>query len=349
MIRRAFSFVTEDLNGKAVVMKKFFTWVIVLVLAVCSLSFGACDKDKGGKFTFCVPDGAPALAVAKFIKDKENFGEKYEFDYKVVAAGNIGGIMQKGESDFIVMPVNAASKLYKANKGDAYKMAAVITHGNLYIMTKGETSAEELKGKVVGVIGQQGYVPDLTLKVILKKEGIEYEASEKPVDGKVALRNFKDASELMTMLKQGKLSVGLLPEPAATKLTKMAPDYTGRINVQTLYDSESGTYPQAVFMVKSSIADNNPGLIEKIENAFKGLNEWLRENTSAAVTAVNGALAEGVVPSLVAENIDAGVIDGCNIFWQSAEKGKSAVQNYLADIMAIEPTSAKQVTDEFFI
>ena len=73
MIRRAFSFVTEDLNEKAVVMKKIFTWVIVLVLAVCSLSFGACDKDKGGKFTFCVPDGAPALAVAKFIKDKENF------------------------------------------------------------------------------------------------------------------------------------------------------------------------------------------------------------------------------------------------------------------------------------
>lgn len=348
MIRRAFSFVTEDLNEKAVVMKKIFTWVIVLILAVCSLSFGACDKDKGGKFTFCVPDGAPALAVAKFIKDKENFGEKYEFDYKVVAAGNIGGIMQKGESDFIVMPVNAASKLYKANKVDAYKMAAVITHGNLYIITKGETSAEELKGKVVGVIGQ-GNVPDLTLKVILKKEGIEYEASEKPVDGKVAFRYFADASELMPMLKQGKLSVGLLPEPAATKLTKIAPDYTGRINVQTLYDSESGTYPQAVLMVKSSIADNNPKLIEKIENAFKGLNEWLRENTSAAVTAVNGALAEGVVPSLVAENIDAGVIDGCNIFWQSAEKGKSAVQNYLADIMAIEPTSAKQVTDEFFI
>ena len=348
MIRRAFSFVTEDLNEKAVVMKKFFTWVIVLILAVCSLSFGACDKDKGGKFTFCVPDGAPALAVAKFIKDKENFGEKYEFDYKVVAAGNIGGIMQKGESDFIVMPVNAASKLYKANKGDAYKMAAVITHGNLYIMTKGETSAEELKDKVVGVIGQ-GNVPDLTLKVILKKEGIEYEASEKPVEGKVAFRYFADASELMPMLKQGKLSVGLLPEPAATKLTKIAPDYTGRINVQTLYDSESGTYPQAVLMVKSSVADNNPKLIEKIENAFKGLNEWLRENTSAAVTAVNGALAEGVVPSLVAENIDAGVIDGCNIFWQSAEKGKSAVQNYLSDIMAIEPTSAKQVTDEFFI
>lgn len=348
MIRRAFSFVTEDLNEKAVVMKKIFTWVIVLILAVCSLSFGACDKDKGGKFTFCVPDGAPALAVAKFIKDKENFGEKYEFDYKVVAAGNIGGIMQKGESDFIVMPVNAASKLYKANKGDAYKMAAVITHGNLYIMTKGETSAEELKGKVAGVIGQ-GNVPDLTLKVILKKEGIEYEASEKPVEGKVAFRYFADASELMPMLKQGKLSVGLLPEPAATKLTKIAPDYTGRINVQTLYDSESGTYPQAVLMVKSSIADNNPKLIEKIENAFKGLNEWLRENTSAAVTAVNGALAEGVVPSLVAENIDAGVIDGCNIFWQSAEKGKSAVQNYLADIMAIEPTSARQVTDEFFI
>lgn len=329
-------------------MKRFFTLIAVLVVALCSLTFGACDKDEGGKFTFCVPDGAPALAVAKFINDKENFGEKYEFDYKVVAAGNIGGIMQKGESDFIVMPVNAASKLYKVNKSDAYKMAAVLTHGNLYIMTKGESSVEDLKGKVVGVIGQ-GNVPDLTLKAILKKSDIEYEASEKPVDGKVAFRYFADASELMPMLKQGKLSVGLLPEPAATKLTKMAPEYTGRINVQTLYDSESGTYPQAVLMVKSSVAENNPELVKKIANAFKNTNEWLHENVSAAVTAVNGALAEGVVPSLVAENIDAGVIDGCNIFWQSAADGKSAVQNYLADIIGIEPTSAKQVTDDFFI
>lgn len=135
-------------------------------------------NDANGKnFTFYAPDGAPALSIAKFISDGENFVEGASFDYRVVVADNIAKYMNGalGKADFIVLPVNAASKLYKTQK---YTMVSVLTHGNLYIMAKvkdGNTqiSLDDLNGKKIGVIGQ-GLVPDLTLKTVLSKNTFEY-------------------------------------------------------------------------------------------------------------------------------------------------------------------------------
>lgn len=328
-------------------MKKLLTVMLALVLSVSAAGFAACGKDEGGKFTFYAPDGAPALAIAKFIKENENFGEEYEFSYSVVSSDKIGGIMQKGTGDFIIMPVNAASKLYKADADNPYKMVSVLTHGNLYIMSKSDSTLESLKGKVVGVIGQ-GLVPDLTFKYVLKKAGIEYVVSDSAENGKVALRYFASASDLIPMLKQGKLTTGLLPEPAATKLASMDGSYSARIDLQSAYDAEKQAYPQAVLMVKSSVLEKNPNLADKIENAFKDVRHWLYENYLQAAEAVAGALAEGVTPSLTEDNLNADVIDNCKIYWQSAADAKNDVTAYINAIREIGETAANAVTDEFF-
>ncbi len=331
-------------------MKKFLAIILTIISCFCTLNLTACGKDEGGKFTFYAPDGAPALAISKFIKNKENFGEAYEFEYKVVSAGNIGTAMTKDKGDFIVMPVNLASKLYASgtlDSGSTYKMLSVVTHGNLYIMSKGEKSLDGLKGKVVGVIGQ-GNVPDLTFKSVLKKANIEYVASDTAQDGKVALRYFDDASSLMPMLKQGKLTIGLLPEPAATKLTKMASDYSVGMDLQELYDAENKAYPQAVLMVKSSVLEKNPKLAKKIEEAFGDISHWLFENYEQAVEAVNGALAEGITPSLSKDNIDDEVVRKCNISWLSAKDAKQEVIGYINAIREIEEKSANPVSEDFF-
>ena len=133
----------------------------------------------GKTFTFYAPDGAPALAIAKFINDNEGFVSGATFNYNVVVADDIAkytnGVL--GTADFVVMPVNAASKIYK-NVNANYTMVSVITHGNLYIMAKvkdGNTQIKlsDLDGKKIGVIGQ-GNVPDLTLKTVLAKNSIGY-------------------------------------------------------------------------------------------------------------------------------------------------------------------------------
>lgn len=61
-------------------MKKFLTILLTAIIAATAAGFFACAKDKENKpsepavLSFYMPDGAPALSVAKFLKDGENFG-----------------------------------------------------------------------------------------------------------------------------------------------------------------------------------------------------------------------------------------------------------------------------------
>ena len=128
--------------------------------------------------TVYMPDGAPALAMAKLMKeDTADDG----FTYKVVAPAMIASkVTNKDESanaDFCVLPVTAASKLL--GSGEKYKMLGVVTHGNLYLIAKDGTpltaeNISHLQGKTVGVL-QINEVPGLTLKTVLNKYGLSYQ------------------------------------------------------------------------------------------------------------------------------------------------------------------------------
>ncbi len=143
-------------------------------------------QDVSGKtFTFCVPGGAPALSIVNFIDNAETFISGATFNYKVVSAdsqtNNISSYMNGTNTesifaDFIILPVNAASKLYnkKSDLDKSYKMVSVITHGNLYIMSKTQSTINSLKGKNIAVIGGEGKVPDLTLKTVFNRNSIKY-------------------------------------------------------------------------------------------------------------------------------------------------------------------------------
>lgn len=119
-----------------------------------------------------VPDGAPALAIAKYINDNYDFGTGLNFEYKVVNSSKIGAAMQQGSAEIVIIPVNAASKLYKVHAEDPYQLLGVVTHGNLYIVSDERLTVSDLDGKEVGVIGL-GLVPDLTFKAVLAKYDIK--------------------------------------------------------------------------------------------------------------------------------------------------------------------------------
>ena len=123
-------------------------------------------------FSFVVPDGAPAIAIAKFIKDNQNFEDGASFSYSVVEAGDISSYItnENKKADFVIMPINLASKLYKKHQ---YTMVSVITHGNLYLMSK-NVNASGLKDTKIGVTGE-GLVPDLTLKMVLKLNNLKWD------------------------------------------------------------------------------------------------------------------------------------------------------------------------------
>lgn len=340
-------------------MKKFLSLLLGLVIAFTTFSLVACDEPTPQSQTLKMfaPDGAPALSIAKFINDNENFIDGVTVDYNVVSANDIGPKMAQGQADLIVMPINAASKLYKANASDPYKMVSVVTHGNLFLMSSESTDLNGLnglKGKVVGVIGQ-GLVPDLTFRSVLKAHDLLdfVQVGEAPVEGKIVLRYFNDATSLVQALMQGKLSVGLLPEPACTNLTKMPNNYTwNRIDVQELYDSEAKSYPQAVLMIKSSVLTKYPTLVEKISEKFDLAVQWVVENPTNAVTAVASKLAKGLTPSLNANNINAQVVKNCKIKWLASSDAKEYCRKYINGVISVgadlDVPPAKALNDDFF-
>lgn len=125
-----------------------------------------------------MPDGAPALALAKLMSEEDQFSQT-SVEYNVVPADSIAAYVNGANpaADICVLPVNAAARLL--GSGAVYKMLGTVTNGNLYLLTAdGEDITQDnissLVGKRIGVINLAN-VPGLTLKIILNRFNIPFE------------------------------------------------------------------------------------------------------------------------------------------------------------------------------
>lgn len=131
-----------------------------------------------GEYLFVMPDGAPAIATAKLMNDSDSLSTGKTVDYKVVVADMIRAHLTAGTADFILAPVNLASKFYKTfDSNDHYVMVSVVTHGNFYILSTEEIALSDLCGKQIAV-PMMGAVPDWTLQMVLKKHGLSFAVVE---------------------------------------------------------------------------------------------------------------------------------------------------------------------------
>ena len=323
-------------------MKRLLTIVLSAMLLLFGLTSAiACKDNNDNIIQIYMPDGAPALAMSKLMHDNNQFD--MEVNYTVLASSNIANTIVNKTADIAILPVNAASKIL----GDNYKIVATVTNGNLYVVgNKDINSLSDLRGEVVGVIGQ-GNVPDLNFRYLLTSNAVDYETSEEAVDGKVAIRYFADASNLLPLLKQGHLNFGLLPEPAVSKLLSMATNFNIELNIQSLW--EGGSYPQAVMVAKTSLIDDNTELIESIIDEMINSEEWIKSNTIEAVTAVNNNIEEGVVPSLQT-TISSTAVENCNIkiYLTKEESEKNRIKSYWEKIKTINSSAIGNYTDNLF-
>ena len=118
--------------------------------------------------------------------------------------------------------------------------------------------------------------------------------------------------------------------------------------MQELYDSEAKAYPQAVLMVKKSVYNKYKTQIANIAKYFEENLVWIKANPADAVSAINGVLPEGVIPSLDAASLSATVIDNCKIYYQSSADAKQKVKDYINKIIAVNEKAAKATSDDFF-
>lgn len=293
-----------------------------------------------------MPDGAPALGFAKLMHDDNTLG-KTNLTYTVVDATTIGTYVQKQTATMAVLPVNLASKL--CGNGDKYKMAAVLTHGNLFVIGKGEAAKlEDLKGSVVEVVNINN-VPGLTFMSLLKGANIDYVVGNKedaPDPGKVTLAGNNGGTDIAVAIKAGHYVVA--PEPAVSNVTKK----TGakiNMNLQTLWNDEDGKsgYPQAVLMVKNDLL-RDEAFMTALYSALEESAEWVKTNGAAAATAVGNHFIEGGQTSLDGAALTEAAVTGCNIRVQKSADAKSQVNDYIAKIRTIRENAASVVSDAFF-
>ena len=230
-------------------MKKFIA--LLLLILVLTATFVACEQPDPQSYTMVAPDGAPALAISELMAKNMQFDNA--FTYKIVSADDIKNHVvgnMNTHADFALLPVNLASKLIGG--GDEYKMIAVVTHGNLYFLSKNETAitaetaSTQLKGKSIAVVNLAA-VPGLTTKALLTKVGLAYtEDISQHTSENVYLKGINGTEIGASLNGENAVDYVVAPEPAVSTITGKAPVIK---KVGALHDVY-GRYPQAVLVAK---------------------------------------------------------------------------------------------------
>lgn len=338
-------------------MKKLFS--ILLSGMLCgTLVFGlsACKQKVPDPvtetYTVYAPDGAPALALANLLHEnpvsRTSAAPDLSIAFKTTIvqasaiASQVGYEKESENADFCILPVNAASKAL--GTGERYKLLGTVTNGNMYLISdnEGEYTTENLSdlvGKKVGVV-QLANVPGLTFQAVLKRADLAYQKvglNDPAAADKVNLVPFADAS---TISKGGNCDCYLCPEPAVSGKMKAGMKLVG--DLQELY---GGGYPQAVAVVKNSVPS---AVIEKFVAALQGVETYLKTAEPSEVVSALEPAYNGFTPTLNANNLTADVIARCSVRFSPAKDCKDKVNAFLAELIAIDASSASTVSDEFY-
>ena len=288
-------------------MKKILALIMTLamVFGLCA-SVNAEDADISG-LTVVSPSGAPALALATMaVENKEN--------YTYITADAIAGAFAGKEADFIIAPINAGAKLYKAGKS-TYKLAAVVSRGNLFIAAqKPDLKPEDLNGANITLFGENTINASVVLYA-LKENGIE--------PGNVEY--LAGAAETQALLLSDADAIVVTAEPSLTA-AKMKNDQIGAISVNELFmqaTNENG-YAQAGLFVKAETLEAKP---EAVAAFLAQAEEACGKCTSDTAAVAEAAVTMEILPNA---KVAAAAIPGCAILFGTAQEMKELVEKTVA-------------------
>lgn len=268
-------------------MKKFFTLLISLLMAITCFSLVACgtvpmnsSSQKGSTttsettsssatpaqtLTVAAPDGAPIMAISYMMKNDN------AYNYSVVAGTDIPVIFTQAQTDFVIAPTNAGMKLSILQK--KYKVIATTSWGNLYLVGMGEAKAfsecatvdeflAQFNGEEVTSIGTN-QVPDVSFKHLL---------TEKDIDCTVNAST--DAPTIIASLKTGDIEYGILGEPAVTGAKAQISGLKILCSISEIWQAVVGTdYPQASVFAKATLSSEQiDTFLTKLEASIEYLN-----------------------------------------------------------------------------
>lgn len=288
-------------------MKKFLYLFVTLFVFVFALS--SCNKNNNEVvddyvITATAPNGAPAVALATLAKDhKENFN--------FINAKTIGTAFSNDGSDVVIAPINAGANLY-AKKKSTYKLAAVITWGNLYFASKIENfTLDTINGKEITLFGESTINSSVALYV-LEKNNI--------VPSKV--NYVAEATDTQAILAGNDANAIVMCAEPAISATKMKNSNIQSISIQQLYKEKSGNdeFAQAGIFVKDETIKNHEKVLSNFLKQLKEETDKLTENLDKFAEA---SVELGILPALP---VAKAAIPNCSIRFKDAKEAKSAIE-----------------------
>ena len=292
------------IERKYIKMKKLTALILTLALAIgcCAVTFAEDYEVK-----LAAPTGAPALAVATLAVENPD-------DYTFLDASTIGAEFQKAEADFVIAPINAGATLYKAGKS-TYRLAAVVTWGNLFFASQREGFSEEsLAGADLILFGENTINASVVLAV-LEAKGIT----------PASVSYLAGASETQAALLSDAEAIVVTADPALTA-AKIKNEKITAVSVQEMLKDAFGMdgYAQAGLFVREKTAEEHP-------EAVKAYLEAVRESAGKAETDP-AAMAEAAVKLEILPNqkVAEAAIPGCSIRFVGAAEAKADVERTAA-------------------
>ncbi|MBQ5804646.1 MAG: hypothetical protein IIW22_02585 [Erysipelotrichaceae bacterium] len=225
-------------------MKKLLTVISVLLLlwgCTGEKKEETQDAADPSSLTVVTPKGAPVLAFYDWIASG---------NYSRVAADAIG-VLWSGDESPDVITVDITSGVKAISNGADYRLAAVVTFGNLYIGATGNDGNDTMDSddKIV-LFGNENMLP---AKVFHYLYGTDYDD---------AIVYVADAQQAAACLKKGADLEGnpvdyvFLAQPAMFAALKQNENASVAVDIQEAYRSKSGMdIVQAGVFIKNTVSD----------------------------------------------------------------------------------------------
>ncbi len=281
------------------------------------------------EISFIAPNGVPATAISKMIKENIQIDDNYNINYSIEnTSDTLATSVMKGEPDIAIVPSNLAAQAY--NKGLGYKLVGTTGLGALYLIsTENDIDLNELSGKEVYNIGS-GLTPDIVFKALLKESGIN----------DVTLSYVGGPTELAPAILGGKAKYAVVPEPTLTTILNKNPNIKVIASLNDLwkekFNSESG-FPQASLIVKETLINEDKDFINKLIEEVSNSINWVNKNNKEAATY---SIENG---SQVDEAIIEKSISNSSIIFINAKDNKA---DYIDYYKVLEKENAKSIGDK---
>lgn len=314
-------------------MKKRISIILCTLIAVISLFVTGCAGGNGAASTadsseskektvkVIVPDGLPALSLAKMIKEKPEIVKNYQEDYSIEkSAQNVAATVMKGDAQIAVVPSNLAATAYNKTEGK-YVIAATTGWGSFYIgSTDKNASINSLKGNEVYNIGK-GLTPDIITRVILKQEKINPD--------EINFNYVDSVNEMVPVIVSGKTNYAVIPEPALTTVKTKKPEFNTFVNLndewKKQFNSDYG-YPQATIIVNTDFLKENKDYVEKFLNEVQKSCEYINSNPQDVASyseEIGISAKKEIIPD---------AIKNANIKYVSIKDTKNEYNNYFKEL-----------------